>query len=178
MDDLTKIIAAGAISFGVGYALRFVEPRSKVVWWSPHAFWFDLDAEKTRAVFTHSLTIQNIGRKAAECVEIVHRTRPELFKLNPSLDFTEVTTPDGQHIIRIASLARREFFSIEFISAKAIPELLYVRTKDGHSERIPIQPQRIFPRWYLGLLQGFILIGIAFTIYWLIRAGIFISSHF
>src|SRR5712672_1024121 len=103
MDELAKIIVAAVTSFAGGYALKFVEPRSKVVWWSSHAFWFELDRVNKTAVFTHALTVQNVGRKAASDIEIVHGSKPELFKLNPSLDFTERTTPDGQHITHIAS---------------------------------------------------------------------------
>jgi hypothetical protein len=178
MDELARIIVTGGASFAGGYALKFVEPRPKVVWWSHHAFWFELDPANKAAVFTHALTIQNVGRKAASDIEIVHRAKPELFKLNPSLDFTERTTPDGQHIIQIATIAPKEWFSLEFLSARQIPELLYIRTKDGHCERIQIQPQRIFPRWYLFLLRILVLIGLGFSIYWLIRAIYFISSRF
>jgi hypothetical protein len=178
MDDVTKIAVTSVASLAGGYALKFVQPRSKVVWWSPHAFWFNLNPQTNTGVYTHALTIQNVGRKAVSDIEIAHRSKPELFKLNPSLDFVERTTPDGQHIICIASIARKEWFSIEFLSANQIPELLYIRTKDGHCQRIQIQPQRIFPRWYLGLLQILILVGFGFSLYWLIRAVYFISENF
>lgn len=178
MDDLVKIITTGVVSLAGGYFLKFLEPASKVVWWSAHAFSFETDPTQKSTVWTHAFTIQNIGRKVASEIEIVHRAKPELFKLNPSLDFTEHITPDGQHVIRIASLAPKEWFSIEFLSLHEIPALLYIRTKDGHAEGIPIQFQRIYPPWYLTILKGFVLIGLGFSLYWFIRAGLFISSHF
>jgi hypothetical protein len=36
------------------------------------------------------------------------------------LDYTESVTSDGQHVIKIASLGPKEFFSVEFLSLQQV----------------------------------------------------------
>jgi hypothetical protein len=181
MDNLIPLIITGVVSFAVGFALKYVEPKSKLVWWSPHNFLFTIQVVPDKPkleLFTHALTIQNLGRKPAEQIEIVHRLRPDHFKLQPSLDYEEDYTPDKEHIIRVPSLASKDFFSIEFLAYVRLPELLYIRSRDGHAQFITIQPQRVFPKWLNILSMIFTLIGFGFTIYWLINAIYFISQNF
>ncbi len=171
MLNIAGYVATGIVSVIVGLLLRHLEPKSKVVGWSPHRFLFNL-VDPPIILFTHAHTVQNIGRKAAEDIEIFHRSRPDFFKLEPALNYEEYITPAGEHVVKIPNLGPKEFFTIEFLTYKAayLPELLYIRTKDGQSEFIAIQPQRIFPRWFRYLVALFIWIGIGFSVYWLISA--------
>jgi hypothetical protein len=181
MDNLIPYIVTALLSFAVGYALKHIEPKSKLVWWSPHNFLFNVDVVPEQpkvSILTHAITIQNLGRKSAEVIEIIHRFRPDHFKLQPAFDYEEDYTPDKEHIIRIQSLASKEFFSIEFLSYKSLPELVYIRSKDGEAKFIKIQPQRVFPRWLQLLSLFFIFIGFGFSIFWIIKAIYFISQHF
>lgn len=41
----------------------------------------------------------------------MHKQRPQYFQLDPPVNFTEVTTPNGEHVITIKSLAPREWVS-------------------------------------------------------------------
>lgn len=173
MESLAGYIATGVVSLLVGLALRSLEPKVKILWWSPHQFLFQL-TQPNLSLLTHAITIQNIGRKAAEGVEIVHKKRPDFFKLQPALDYAEDTTPAGEHIIRVGSLGPKEFFTIEMLSYVSIPELLFIRSEAGHAQVIQIQPQRIFPRWLNYLFLVLQVIGFGFVIYWLLRMGIFL----
>lgn len=139
MEGLVGYIATGAVSLAVGLLLRSLEPKSKIVWWQSHNFRFNM-REPNLTLHTHSYTIQNLGRKLAENVEVVHRSRPDHFQLQPALDYQEVTTPNGEHILRVPNLGPKEFCSIEFLSYKTLPELLYVRSAAGHGELINILP--------------------------------------
>lgn len=180
MENLIPYLVTGLVSLAVGYLLKYVEPKSRVVWWSPHSFLFTLQPvpeQPQLSLFTHALTIQNLGRKPAERIEIVHRSRPDHFKLEPALDFDEDFTPDKEHIIRVPSLASKDFFSIEFLSYATLPDLLYIRSKDGPAKRIPIQTQRVFPRSIQIISAIFTLIGFGFTLYWLIRAIYYLSLN-
>ncbi len=174
MDSLAGYVVTGVISLAVGIALRALEPKVKIVWWNPHQFLFNLNP--TLALFTHAMTIQNIGRKSAEGVEIGHKKRPDFFKLQPALDYEESATPSGEHIIRVKSLGPNEFFTVEFLSHTTLPELLFIRSTAGHAQFIQIQPQRVFPRWWNSFATLMFLIGLGFIIYWLLKAGIFILS--
>lgn len=177
MDNLLSNVITGVTTFGIGYALKYLGPKSRLVWWSPHRFLFNLQNPKVN-ILTHAITIQNLGRKAALNVEVVHKTKPDFFKLEPALDYAEDFTPAQEHVVRVESLAPKEFFSIEFLSHVTLPELLYIKSDDGHAQFITIQPQQILPRWKLLVLQLLLLVGLGFCAYWLTRALVFIWSHF
>jgi len=125
-------------------------------------------------ILTHSVTIQNFGRRAAEWVEIVHRRRPDFFQLYPSLNYSESTTPSGEHVLRVESVAPKEFFTIQLLSYLPPPELLFIRSPAGHASPIPWIVVRKYPQWVLGLGWLLVLTGAGFCAYWLIRGGIFV----
>lgn len=104
MESLGTYVATGVVSFAVGLALRALEPKVRLVWWSPHQFLFQLQLQQPVALLTHAITIQNLGRKEAKDVEVVHKTRPDFFKLQPALDHVETTTLAGEHIVRVRTL--------------------------------------------------------------------------
>jgi hypothetical protein len=89
MDALATHVVTAVLSLAVGLALRVLEPKVRIVWWGAHQFLFQVptlipDGPPQQVhLLTHALTIQNLGRKEAEWVEIVHRARPDFFKLQP-----------------------------------------------------------------------------------------------
>jgi len=177
MDSLGGYVATGVVSLLVGLALRSLEPKIKIVWWSPHRFLFKIPIQSNPPanLFTHAITVQNLGRKSAEWVEIVHKTKPDFFMLEPALNYKETQNPSGEHVIKIESLGPREFFTVEFLSYTAIAELLFIRTEVGHAQFITIQPQRSFPRWVQRTLSTITVIGLGFVVYWLLRVSLFIG---
>lgn len=174
-DNIIGYVAIGVVSLVVGILSRYLEPKSKVVYWSPHNFLFELK-ELSVLLQTNSLTIQNLGRKAAESVEIIHKVRPDFFQLSPSLPFVEETTATGEHIIRIGNLGSKEFVTVQLLSYKIPPVILNVRSKEGPAELIQIQTQRVFPKYVRFIFIMLELIGAGFLTYWGIKAVIFISK--
>ncbi len=173
MDSLTGYVATGLDMLIVGLLLRELEPRVKVVWWSPHQFQFQLP-QPPNILLTHAITIQNIGRKKAEGIEIVHTSKPSFFQLQPPLNYVESYTPQGEHIVRVDSLGQKEFFTIQFLSMLPVPQLLYIRSTAGHAQAIQTQFQRVFPKWFNLFAVSMMLIGLAFITYWILLMGIFI----
>jgi hypothetical protein len=57
MDSLTGYVATGLVMLIVGLLLRELEPKVKVVWWSPHQFQFQLP-QPPNILLTHAITIQ------------------------------------------------------------------------------------------------------------------------
>ncbi|HVA84137.1 MAG TPA: hypothetical protein VNF28_04495 [Candidatus Binataceae bacterium] len=158
----------------MGLALHELEPKVKLVWWTPHAFLFQIrlpgaSANATAGFLTDAITIQNIGRRSAERVEIVCATKPDLFKLQPPLDYQESNTPAGEHVIRIDSLGPKEFFTIEFLSYTSAVQVQIIRSSAGQAQAIPIQFNRVFPRWFNRVALVALLTGFGFWIYWLLR---------
>lgn len=173
MDSLTSYIVTGFVMLVVGLLLRELEPKVKIVYWSPHYFFFQVTQPKVD-LLTQSITVQNTGRRRAEEIEIVHKKKPDFFKLQPALDYEEDLTPAGEHVIRVKSLGPKEFFTIQFLSYATVPELQYVRSTAGHAQLIQTQFQRVFPRWFNAFVVLMMLIGIAFVVYWMIQVGVFI----
>lgn len=173
MESLAGYAATAVVMLIVGLLLRELEPKAKVVYWTPHQFLFQLTTPQV-SILTHAITIQNVGRKLAEGIEIVHKNKPDFFKLQPALDYEEDTTPAGEHVIRVKSLGRREFFTIQFLSHITVPELQYIRSTAGQAQPILTQFFRVYPKWVYTLLWILILVGSGFLTYWLVRVGIFV----
>ncbi len=176
MDTLGSYVATIIVSLIVGYLSRFLEPKSKLLCWSPHNFLFNLKNENV-VIQTNSLTVQNWGRKPAEGIEIIHKTRPDFFEIQPSIGYTESSSPTGEHIIHVPSLGPKEWFVVQLLSYKTVPQLQNVRWKDGQGKWIHIAPQRVWPRPFVVAANVIALIGIGTIAYWLIRAVIYLNSQ-
>jgi|SRR5712691_11951043 hypothetical protein len=175
MEGLAGYIATGVVSLAVGLLLRQLEPKSRLVYWLPHNFLFELKDEKV-TLRTDSLTLQNLGRKSATNIEIIHKSRPDYFKFATAVAFDEATTPNGEHVIKIASLGAREFINLQLLSYKTLPVLLNIRSAEGPAAPIQIQLQRQFPRWVYAISAVLTLVGLGFTAFWLIKAVAYISK--
>jgi hypothetical protein len=172
MDDITRTV----ISVAAGYALKwlevkFLEPKVSLVWWPVHTSGFNYAATATAPAgtfTTHAFTVWNNGRKGTEGLEVAHAWRPQLFALWPARHYTEKTTPQGQHVIEIANLGPGESFTVSIAAGgpnPMFPQLLYIRSKEGHAQQIPMVPQRVWPRWY-GWLVGVVFFVGAGTLLW------------
>lgn len=176
MDSLGGYIATIIVSLIIGYLSRFFEPKSKLLGWSPHNFLFNLQKEGV-VIQTNSLTVQNWGRKPAEDIEIIHKTRPDFFEIHPSIVYTESTNPNGEHVIHVKTLGPKEWFLVQLLSYKTVPQLQNVRWKNGQCKWVQIVPQRVLPRPFLVTLKVLMLVGIGTIAYWLIRVVIFVNSQ-
>ncbi len=155
--DLFGYIATGTVSLGVGYLLKVFEPASRLVFWNPHSFLFrvQLPAQANQAgnpqppihLQTNTLVVQNIGRKPAEKIEIIHRQRPDHFQFATATNYTEAFTPTGEHVIQIDTLGKREVLSLQLLAYVNAPVLVGVRSKDGAAKAITINIERNAPRW-------------------------------
>jgi hypothetical protein len=177
VDKLAYIVISGFVGFLFALLLRQLEPKVRLVFWVPHSFLFHIPipADSTAPalipgtsaqLLTHAITIQNLGRRTAENVEIVLQTKPDYFQLAPALPYAESVTPAGQHVISVNTLARREFFTIEFLSYVSHPNPLVIRSTAGAAESMPVQSFRVIPPLLARIAWVLIFIGLAFTVYW------------
>jgi hypothetical protein len=125
-------------------------------------------------LLTQSVTIQNFGRERADWVEIVHTRKPDYFQVYPAVNYTESTSPTGEHTLRVESLAPKEFFTIQFLCYTHMPELGHIRSMAGPATPMLWMTVRKFPRWVYVLLQIVMLMGASFAVYWLIKAIMFL----
>jgi len=205
VNSLAEYVASTCVAIIVAYLSQFLIPKIKIRYWLPSNFLYTMPINAagnsaqpgqppapqapapqaagqpapatTFLIQTNSLTIQNFGRKAAAWVEIVHRRRPDFFQLYPSLNYNEITTPSGEHIIRIESLAHKEYVTLQLLSYVHQPELLYIRSEAGHASQMPWMVVRKFPKWAYAAIQLLILVGAGFSTYWLIRVAMFVFKE-
>ena len=171
-DPLAVAAVSGVTGFISGWALKYVGPRSKLVFWSPHNFPFQLPGAAGQPAFniqTNSVTVQNLGRRPATNVQVVHAARPDHFKLFPALAYIESATPAGEHVISIASLGYNEWVTIEVLSYRTVANLLYVRSDEGPAEFVQVMQQRVWPAWVNWVVAVLMVTGAAFLLYWALR---------
>jgi hypothetical protein len=191
MDTLAGYIGSLCVGVIGAYLSQFLKAKIKIRYWQSHNFMYTIPnpAAALPAVagnapalpqpanfwlLTQSVTIQNFGRESAEWIEIVHAQKPDFFQLFPGVNFTESTSPTGEHTIRVASLAPREFFTIQFLCYTHVPQLSFIRSNAGHASVMPWMAVTRYPRWVYILIQLATIIGIGFCAYWVIKGGIFV----
>lgn len=179
--DIKSYAATIMVSVASGWALQFLGPKTRLCYWFPHSFIYNITLEGgiPYVIQTSSITVQNLGRKGAENIEIIHQTRPDHFQFFPSRPFQEDSTNNGEHIIRVESLGPNEFFTLQILSFLSLPNqapLLNIRSKDGRAKQIPTQLQRLWPKWFNILVWTVIFIGIWTSVIWLTK-GIMYLTH-
>jgi hypothetical protein len=125
-------------------------------------------------LLTQALTIQNFGRESAAWVEIVLTRKPDYFQLYPTLNYTENTAATGEYTLRIQSLARKEFFTIQFLCYTHAPQLALIRSNAGQASPMPWLTVRKYPKWFYALMWLVLIVGAGFFAYWIIKGGIFV----
>jgi hypothetical protein len=174
MEPLVGYIATGVVSLVVGLLLQRFQSKPKLLYWLPGSFLFELKDPKI-ALRTDSLTIQNVGRESATDVEIVHKFQPDHFQFSTSLSYTEISNPNGEHIIKIPSLGAKEHVNIQLLSHSQMPVLLNVRSSTGPAQLIQVHLQRIFSKAFNAFIALLLILGFGFSLYWVIRSVIFLS---
>jgi hypothetical protein len=164
------------------YLSQFVLPKIKILFWVSHDFLYSVPINQHNpqqqqqalpppaqqlplpqvqpqnfVVRTQSIVVQNFGRKSAEWVDIVHRTRPDFFQLYPSLNYKESMTPAGEHVLRLNSVSPKEWFTLQTLSYLTPPELLYIKSPAGYASAMQWMTVRRYPQWVYIVTQ--LLIG-------------------
>jgi hypothetical protein len=167
MDPLVGYAITGSVSLTVGILVKYFEPKGKIFFWWPHTFRFKPRADYE--IQTDALTIQNLGRRSVEDVEIIMQSRPDCFDFSPPIPYEEATTSDGHFVFRVKSLAPKEFFTLQILSYTKIPNVVNIRSKAGKAERLPFQIQRIYPKWQQAIIIYLFMTGFGLTLYWVFR---------
>jgi hypothetical protein len=202
-DKVAGALITALIGFVVWLIQRRLEPSTRLRFWVPHDFLFQLpfapgplqppapDAQERGetqpevpeqavphqpfVIRTNTLTVQNLGRKLADKVQIIHADRPDHFQMHPRRNYADECAPDGTHIITIDSLGPREVVHVQLLSYRHNPVLVGVRSKEGEAKPVGFQIQRVWPRWLIVLVLICMFVGAFAILYWLVLAVIFIS---
>ena len=171
-DTLTGAAIGAVLGFVGGWALKYVGPKSKLVYWFTHNSFSQIPQPGTGNTFTlitSSVTVQNLGRRPATNVELVYTGAPSHYNFTPARTHTQHGTPQGQHVIAVPSLGHNEWFTIEVIGFGTAPALLHLRSDDGAAQLVPMMPQRIWPRWVNWVSAILVLTGAGVLLYWALR---------
>jgi hypothetical protein len=171
MENLAGYVATGTTSLAVGALLIHLQPKARLVFWSPHTFLFDLKREKV-VLQTDALTIQNLGRKAACNVEVILQVKPDFYEFSPAITHEGVQQDNGNYAIKIKELGPKEFVTVQLLSYSQVPRLLNIRSDAGQAHAIRFQFQRVFPWWLNSAAIVVFAIGVGTTAYWLIRISL------
>lgn len=146
-------LAAAAVFGGIiTYALEFFSPKAKLVIWSPHTF-YHINTKHNITILMQNYSIQNIGHKTAEKIDIVFSDKPDSLKLFPSLPYVESYTPAGQYRVCIDFLAPREYFTMEALGYASLPSVDYVRCNEGVAEEITFSMRRELAKWKVVIIK-------------------------
>jgi len=170
MEGLVGYVATGTVSLIVGVLLIYLQPKSKLVFWSPHTFLFNLKRENV-VLQTDALTIQNLGRRTASNIEIVMNVKPDFYEFSPAITHEGIEQENGNYAIKLKELGPKEFITIQVLSYNQVPQLLNIRSDAGQAQAIRFQFQRVFPWWVNFLVFILLTVGLGTTVYWVIRVG-------
>ncbi|WP_113180928.1 hypothetical protein [Agrobacterium cavarae] len=161
---------------------QLLSAKGKLRWSVRHAHWYRLPAANSDgsdlSVVTQELWFNNTGRAVVENVEIVLNWKPQHYELWTPRDFSQQVLPDGRLIIRVPSLAAKEWFSLSLIDTKQLPTIVNVRSRNGEAGEILMLPTRVFSQTINIVAAVMMLTGLATIIYALISVGKIVSNFF
>ena len=164
-EPLQRAVIPALLTIVITLMGRALSP-SRIKWGVSHGFVFSVQLPpdedgKTRSASYHTLTVyvQNVGRAPAEAIEVHFNYKPEHMQIWPTLNYETATNPENRFTVLVNNLGRGEHFTLELLSAFALPGVLRVRSKTGE-EKVGIAPSEVFPSWVKRLLVLLIWLGV------------------
>lgn len=152
-------------------ALKIFTPRGRVAWGVSHQHAFYLqNLQPPTLVYTKEIWIQNVGRAPVSDVEVIFAATPDHFDIWPQRNFTTTQNPNGNLVIKVDSLNKREYFTISMLqTAVETPLVTNVRWTGGVGKQRAMAPQQVYPKSVLIAVQLVILFGVFSMLYFLLR---------
>lgn len=175
LEKYSSELVTGVISLVVGYFLhKITSQRPKVVSYLSSVSDFVIQNRPPNAnfsVYTHSITIQNLGNGIAHNVIVGHSTAIVNFRVFPNIPFRTETTPQGAWIIKFDNLGPRQFITISYLysTPMTVDQInQFVRFDEGEGRIIRVIPVRAMPRilvWIYNFVAFIGLLTIGFGLY-------------
>ena len=178
--EIAKIIGPAIISFLFGLWIRRLEPRVKLVFFSQPSFHFLLerDGGEPLIVNTFSIILRNNGTRKAENVEIVHAFAPARLQMIPPHHSEATSIQNGNHLLRISSLAPKETVNIQMLSYGQVPMLLALRSDAGEAKYDQHVLSRQPKRSVQIILIAAQVVGAFSLFYWMVVLGKWIYQNY
>ena len=173
-DGLATALSAGATLLAVLLAF-WLQARANLIAFSPNSTFFELSQGNGDlppiTIRSGQVMVQNLGRAPAEQVEVISEGKggPAGYNIVPSVDHSISLTANGQWMVQIPFVAPKETVTIQILNGSNIQT---VRSKSGPARFVPVVHQRLYPRWFNGLVALLIISGVFSTFYWIFRAAV------
>jgi hypothetical protein len=174
-EPLQRSLIPALLTVVITLVGRALSPRSRIKWGVSHGFVFavpqvapttaqdDAGGNAPSALVpyhTRTVFVQNMGRAVAELVEVHFNYRPEHMQIWPTLNYDTTTNPENRLTVSVVNLGPREYFTLELLSVRPLPDVLRVRSKAGDGKQIGIAPSEVLPPWYRTMLRVLIWLGV------------------
>lgn len=175
MIDLETVakIASPIVTLIAGSVLKnYAEKSPKLLSYIGHVSSFTLQDEQKSFVFTHSVIVRNAGRKSATNVRLGHHFLPTNLRIEPQINYTIETNPEGAAEIVIPTLVPKEQVTISYLyfPPRTWDQInSYTKSDDGYAKIVNVIPMPQPSKPVLWLARVLILIGASFVTYWILR---------
>lgn len=169
---IAKLISP-LITLIIGAIIKYyTERRPKIISFIGHVSSFTLNNEDRTPVFTHSVIVRNVGRKAAQNVRLGHNVMPSNVTVFPKIQYQIENTPEGTSEIVIPILVPKEQVTISYLYFPPITWdkiNSYTKSDEGFAKIINVIPIPQPSKLALCVVWFLIFVGVSFLIYWIIR---------
>ena len=171
--EIISHVLTGLVLLVVGYVSHMLQGRPRLLWYAPGDSQFVVDGtDGDFRINTGSATVQNVGRKKAENVEIIFAFEPTKCQLQPSMNHETQVLKDGQFVIKLATLGPKELVTLQVLYGAVTPTLQQVRSDAGPAKQIPVWLARRYPPWFNTTAALLVLLGLGVVAYVVIKLGI------
>lgn len=131
-------------------------------------------------IHTHTLTVRNMGRAAANNVRVGHYVWPDYFDIQPPTQHRveDVPNSDMKEIV-IDKMVPGDEVHISYIYYPPLTwQLIHssVKSDEGQATGWRVTLQRVFPKWFKAQAVIFYLIGIIAILYVIVIAVIYVMA--
>lgn len=175
-EVVARLLAPALSALLTAAAKRFVESRAALTSYVGNVSTFELSDEHRTKVFTHSLFVNNRGRKMIENVRIVHHIMPPHVYLFPRIEHT-ISPATGEIII--PRLVPKEGVTISYLYNPPLmcgQVHLHVKSDEGFAKNIEIievAKPSVALKWAILLLS---FVGASYVVYWAIKLIAYLAS--
>ncbi|MFA5167146.1 MAG: hypothetical protein WC530_01300 [Candidatus Omnitrophota bacterium] len=171
-DIVIKIIIPfGTLILGK-YLDDWLSKKPKLISYLVHASAFNVQSNPPCIVYTHSIVVRNVGRKAAHNVRIGHNTLPDNYQLFPAIPHSVEGKTDAIREIVIPQLVPNEQITVSYLYA---PPLIwsqintYTKSDEGFAKILNVLPTPQLSKKWIRILRTLLFFGVIFVIYLIIE---------
>ena len=173
LTSLSEVITSLLVTLAGSFLVWLFRARVSITWGSTslnfHKFKLD-EAGEPICISTEKFYVQNIGRKAAQNIEIVFSAMPSSYNLWPPRDHEAKALTNGNFVLSIPSLAPKQLLIVDVVDIDLNnPQLLTVNCPDAISQKVSFFPIRQFGKLFNSIVGLLMFVGLVTCVYALLK---------